>query len=128
MTPEDVGHCLWTFTIPKMLRVFFLHHCELLGGLCRAGWEVVRELMAVAVGEPPLRPEMVAVVQTHGDMLGWRPHVHAIATRGGWEAEGTFAPMPFVNTAAAERLYRHKVIRTREFHSACRHPAGAARQ
>lgn len=77
---EEVGHCLWSFTIPKMLRVFFLHHRELLGGLCRAGWEVVRELMATAVGDPAFRAGMVAVVQTHGDMLGWHPHVHAVAT------------------------------------------------
>ena len=61
--------------MPKMLWVFFLHHRELLGGLCRAGWEVVRELMATAVGEPVFRPGLVAVVQTYGDMLGWHPHV-----------------------------------------------------
>lgn len=105
---EEVGHCLWTFTIPKMLRVFFLHHRELLGGFCRVGWEVVRELMALAVGDPALRPGMVAVVQTLGDMLDWHPHV--IATRGGWDGEGTFMPMPFMSTAAAEQLFRHKVI------------------
>ncbi|HVR44378.1 MAG TPA: transposase zinc-binding domain-containing protein [Thermoanaerobaculia bacterium] len=34
---EEVGHCLWTFTIPKMLRPFLLHHRELLGRLCQAG-------------------------------------------------------------------------------------------
>lgn len=93
-----------------MLRVFFLHHRELLGELCRAGWEVVSELMAAAVGEPTFRPGMVAVVQTYGDMLGWHAHVQAIATRGGWDHEGRFVPMPFVSTAAAERLFRHKVI------------------
>lgn len=107
---EDVGHCLWTFTIPKMLRVFFLHHRGLLGRLCRAGWEVVRELMATAVGDPTFQPGMVAVVQTYGDRLDWHPHVHAMATRGGWDAEGRFVSMPFVSTVAAERLLRHKVI------------------
>jgi len=71
---------------------------------------VVRELMTTAVGDPTFRPGMVAVVQTHGDMLGWHPHVHAIATRGGWDTEGSFVPMPFVSTTAAERLFRHKVI------------------
>jgi hypothetical protein len=94
----------------QMLRPYLLHHRELLGGLCRAGWEVVRELMASAVGDPAFRPGMVAVVQTHGDMLGWPPHVHAIATRGGWDAEGQFVPMSFVSTAAAEQLFRHEVI------------------
>jgi hypothetical protein len=45
-------------------------------------------------------------------MLGWHPHVHAIATRGGWDAEGCFMPMAFVSTTAAERLFRHRVIVT----------------
>jgi len=25
---EDVGHAQWVFTIPKMLRVYFLHYRE----------------------------------------------------------------------------------------------------
>ena len=29
---EPVGHCLWTFTVPKMLRPYFLYHRDLLGG------------------------------------------------------------------------------------------------
>jgi hypothetical protein len=48
---EDVGHCLWKFTIPKILRLFFLHHRELLGELCRAGWEVVCGLVAFRRGD-----------------------------------------------------------------------------
>ena len=32
---EDVGHAQWVFTVPKMLRVYFLHHRELLGKLAR---------------------------------------------------------------------------------------------
>ena len=82
-----MGHCLWTFTVPKMLRPYFLHHRELLGRLCQAGWDVVRELMAAAVGDPTFQPGMVAVVQTAGDLLAWHPHVHAIASRGGWDRQ-----------------------------------------
>ena len=67
-----------------------------------AGWEVVRELMAAA-GDPALLPGTIGVVQTYGHMLDWHPHVHAIATRGGWDGEGRFVPMPFVSTAAAEQ-------------------------
>ncbi len=33
---EDVPHSRWVFTIPKMLRVYFLHHRELLGELSDA--------------------------------------------------------------------------------------------
>ena len=63
----------------EMLRPYFLHHRELLGGLSLcAAWETVRELMVAATGEEGLRPGMVAVVQTAGDLATWHPHVHAL--------------------------------------------------
>jgi hypothetical protein len=33
---EEVGHTHWIFTIPKMLRPYFMHHRELLGRLAGA--------------------------------------------------------------------------------------------
>ena len=48
---EEVGHAQWVFVIPKMLRPYFLHHRELLGGLARAAWETVLELMCAAAGD-----------------------------------------------------------------------------
>ena len=84
---EEVGHAQWVFVIPKMLRPYFLHHRELLGGLARAAWETVLELMVAAVGDADFRPGMVAVVQTAGDLANWHPHVHALVSRGGWTQE-----------------------------------------
>ena len=61
----DVGHAQWVFTVPKLLRPYFMHHRELLGPLCSAAWETVRDLMAEAVCEKQgFRPGMVAVVHT----------------------------------------------------------------
>jgi len=48
---EEVGHAQWVFTIPKMLRVYFLHHRELLGALSLAAYETVKELMTAAAVE-----------------------------------------------------------------------------
>lgn len=72
---EPVGHAQWVFTVPKMLRPYFLRHRELLGGLCRAAWQTVREMIAAAAGED-IRPGMVAVVQTFGSKINFHPHVH----------------------------------------------------
>lgn len=66
-------------------------HRELLGLLCRVSREVVRELMGTSVGDLAFRPGMVTVAETCGDMLDPHTHVHAIATRGGWEADGCFS-------------------------------------
>ena len=65
----DVPHAQWVFSIPKMLRPYFLHHRELLGDLARLAYETVREMMAAAVDEPDARPGMVAVIQTFSSSL-----------------------------------------------------------
>ena len=57
-----------------------------------------------------VRPGMVSVVQTATDLQEWNPHVHALVSRGGWDREGTWVPVPYVDSKAAELLFRHKVI------------------
>ena len=108
---EEVGHAQWVFVMPKMLRPYFLHHRELLGGLAHAAWETVLELMCAAAGDEGMRPGMVAVVQTAGDLANWHPHVHAIVSRGGWTQDGEWIPVAFADEHSAELLYRHKVMR-----------------
>jgi hypothetical protein len=107
---EDVGHAQWVFTLPKMLRVYFLHHRELLGALSLAAYQTVKELMVAAVGEKGFRPGMVSVVQTFGDRASFHPHVHPLASRGGWTASGEWIPVPYVDERVAEDLFRHKVL------------------
>jgi hypothetical protein len=108
---EEVGHAQWVFVMPKMLRPYFLHHRELLGGLAHAAWETVLERMCAAAGDEGMRPGMVAVVQTAGDLANWHPHVHAIVSRGGSTQDGEWIPVAFVDEHSAELLYRHKVTR-----------------
>ena len=107
---EDVGHAQWVFTVPKMLRVYFLHHRELLGELSRAAAETARELLAAAAGEEEgFRSGIVSVVQTFGDRANFHPHVHALVTRGGWTESGEWIPVPYVDERAAEELFRPSV-------------------
>jgi hypothetical protein len=82
---------MWTFAVPKLLRPFFLHHRELLGQLCRAAWETVAELVAEAAGNA-VRPGMVTALHTASSDLRWHPHVHVLASRGGWDRDGTWRP------------------------------------
>jgi len=98
-----------TFTVPKMLRPYFLHHRELLGRLSRAAWETVLQLMVTAADEETLRPGMVAVVQTAGDLANWHPHVHALVSRGGWTQNGQWVPISYVDERATELLFRQRV-------------------
>jgi len=109
---EDVPHSMWVLTIPKMLRVYFLHHRELLGELSRCAYETIRELMsAAALEEKGFRPGMVSVVQTFGEAARFHPHVHALCSRGGWNARGHWVPVPYLDHRMAEELFRHRVLR-----------------
>ena len=73
----------------------FLRNRELLGDLSRAAWETVRAMMAEAAGDPGVRPGMVVVPQTFGSSVNAHPHVHAIASGGGWTTDGTWVPVPY---------------------------------
>jgi hypothetical protein len=107
---EDVGHSLWTFTIPKMLRPYFMHRRELLGDLARLAYETIKELMIEAVGDPQSRPGVVAVPQTFGSLIQPHPHTHCLASRGVWNDRGDWIPVPYIDTTAAEKLFAHKIL------------------
>jgi hypothetical protein len=79
-------------------------------GILENGFARVR-CATCRAGEGTLKPGMVAVVQTFGDALSWNPHVHALVTRGGWDGEGRWWPLPFVDQLAAAAVFRHKVLR-----------------
>ena len=67
--------------------------------------------MCVATGDEDIRPGMVAVVQTAGDLGNWHSHVHALVSRGVWTRDAQWLPVAFVDERPAELLFRHKVIR-----------------
>jgi hypothetical protein len=62
-----------------MLRPLSFRRREMRGVLARLAWHTVRDLMATAVEQPSLRPDMVSVIQAFGDRINPKPHVHAIA-------------------------------------------------
>jgi len=108
---EEVGHAMWTFSLPKMIRPYFIHHPELRGKLCRVAYETVQEMMAAAaICSEGFCTGMVAFAAMAGDLLNVNPHVHAIAPRGGWDASGSWVPVGFIDTDAAGCLFRAKVL------------------
>ena len=108
---ENVGHSLWTFTIPKMLRPYFMYRRELLGDLVRLSYDTIHELLSEAAGDHKARPGVVAVAQTFGSVLNVHPHAHCLASRGVWDEQGQWLPVPYIDTNAAEKLFAHKIFR-----------------
>ncbi len=108
---EPVGHSMWTFALPKMIRPYFIHHPRLRSKLCRAAFETLQEMMAIAaIGSDGFRTGMVAVMATAGDLLNHNAHVHAIVPRGGWDESGAWVPVPYIDNDVAEKLFRGKVL------------------
>ena len=50
------------------------------------------------------------MAQTFGGRTNFHPHVHALVSRGGWTPCEEWILLPYVDEAAAVRLFRHKVL------------------
>ena len=50
-------------------------------------------------------------IQTHGSLANWHPHIHLIATDGGFQPDGTFVPWPAHDTAQLTEAFRRAVLR-----------------
>ena len=68
-------------------------------------------MAAAVVEEKGFRPGVVTVVQTFGDSVNFHPHVHAIATRGGWTAAGKWIPLAYVDERAASGCFGTRCCR-----------------
>ncbi len=106
----DVPHRQWVFTMPRRLRVYFRFDRSLLGKLCRAAYETLREVVALELRDDEAVPAMIATPQTQGDLCNFHPHVHAIAAEGAFTGDGRFVPMPHVSMQRAEDIWRERVF------------------
>ena len=67
-------------------------------GICF--WRVAPELAVGPdrrAGKRGLIPGMMAGIQTHGELLHWHPHIHALVTCGAFTSEGDFLGLPKLN-------------------------------
>ena len=81
-------HTIWT--MPDVFDPLWLYNRKVFTALMfRAVWETVRTLMA----DPQwcgARPGMLAVFQSWGDYKQRHPHIHAVVTAGGVDANGNW--------------------------------------
>jgi len=108
---EPVSHAQYVFTIPKLLRPIFKFHRRELGLLCQSAWQALREMFQEVASDPSARPGVVLAVQSYGDRLNLHPHVHAIASRGVWSSNGSFEPVPALDSRSLMLLFRHQVLK-----------------
>jgi len=70
---KKIPHRHFIFSIPKILRRYFLYDRKLLADLSRCAWESLKIFLQEAVYEKNPIPGAVIAVQTFGDFLGFNP-------------------------------------------------------
>ncbi|MFC1652818.1 transposase, partial [Planctomycetota bacterium] len=90
----DVPHRQVVLTIPKRLRLHTRYDRKLLGKLCSCAWACIKTETQRLLGRDDGLPGMMAGIQTHGELLHWHPHIHALVTCGAFDSEGVFLPLP----------------------------------
>ena len=79
---RKVPHRHVVFSIPKILRRYFLYDRDLLSHLSRCAWESLKLFLQEAVPEKNPIPGAVIAIQTFVDFLGFNLHCHVLVTDG----------------------------------------------
>ena len=108
---KAVPHRHVVFSIPKILRRYFLYDRKLLSELSLCGWEALKAFFTTGVRDSKAVPGAVVAIQTFGDFLGFHPHLHILVSDGCFHANGMFSVSPSVNTKALEKIFRYKVLK-----------------
>ena len=108
---KDVPHRHFVFSIPKILRRYFLYDRKLLSDLTRCAWETLKEFFQEAVPEEDAVPGAVIAIHTFGDFLGWHPHLHVLCTDGCFYGNGMFRVAPLFEIKHLEEIFRHKIFK-----------------
>ena len=108
---KAVPHRHFVFSIPKILRRYFLYDRRLLSELSRCAWEALNVyLKSTAPGQDAV-PGAVIAIQTFGDFLGFNPHCHILSTDGCFLGTGAFQVAPVIGRKELEDIFRHKVFK-----------------
>ena len=87
---SPVAHRQVVLTIPKRLRVHTRFDRQLMGKLSSRAWTCLKAEAGRLLGRGDVVPDMIAAIQTHGELLHWHPHIHVLITCGGFTPEGDF--------------------------------------
>jgi len=87
---KAVPHRHFGFSIPKILRRYFLYDRKLLSDLSRCGWESLKLFLKETVSEEEAVPGAVIAIQSFGDFLGFNSHLHVLASDGCFYGQGMF--------------------------------------
>jgi hypothetical protein len=109
----EIPYLQLVFTMPKMLRKFFLFDRPLYGELCRVAYDSTRAFFRELFPQVknPI-PAMVASPQSFGNLLLPHSHCHALCSQGVFDREGKFHPAPEdLDYSPLEEIFRVKMLK-----------------
>src|SRR3990172_6742159 len=107
---DPVAHRQVVLTIPKRLRLHARFDRKLLGKLCGCAWTCLQAEVRRLLGRDDVAPGMIGGIQTHGELLHWRPHFHVLLTCGAFTAEGEFLELPELDLERLEAAWQEAVF------------------
>ena len=108
---KAVPHRHFIFSIPKILRRYFLYDRSLLSDLSRCGWESLKAFFQETLSEQDAAPGAVIAIQSFGDFLGFNSHLHVLISDGCFYGQGMFRVAPRFETKQLEEIFRHNVFK-----------------
>ena len=105
-----VPHRQYVFSIPIILRKYFLYNRKLLSKLCKAAADSLLLFLRQVTGLPEGIVAAAMAIQTFGDYACWHPHIHAIVADGLFKETGVFYVMPNSNITPLAEIFRAKVL------------------
>ena len=96
-------------TIPRLLRPLFRRRRDLLRDLGRCAADALGAYVEASLGEG-LRPGVVVSIATAGDLAQWHPHLHILATDGGFSPEGIWHPLEPWDGQRVMTLFRQALL------------------
>lgn len=76
---QPVPHIHVAFSIPKMLRIFFKFHRDLLPRLSLCAWDALKAYFGSPLSADSM-PAAILSIQTSGQFLNFHSHVHGLVT------------------------------------------------
>ena len=106
----DVPHRHVIFTIPDVLRHFFLEDRSLLNVFFEAAAQTYKIVVAQGF-TGSLAPGIICVLHTFSRSSDWNPHVHCLATEGGLTKWGAWRRRPYISYSSLSLTYQDILLK-----------------
>lgn len=109
-----VPHRQYVFSIPKIIRRYFLYDRKLLGKLAKCAITSLTRFFQTVLNKKYGIPGIALAIQSFGDYARWHPHLHALVADGLFTESGYFYVMPKVDLRQLGELFRACVLKMLE--------------